>query len=159
MQDAYTIRLASPADIPAMLKIINEAFAIETFLDGTRTNSEALARQMESDRFLVAEDASGEIRASVLVELHGENAYFGMLAVDPSLQRSGLGRLMIEAAEAFARERGAKRMDINVLSLRPELPPYYRKLGYVETGTKPFAPELQRSISEPCHCICMSKPL
>lgn len=159
MEITTQVRPATPADIPAMLPMINAAFSVETFLNGDRTNAETLAKHMQSDQFLLAEDAAGVIHASVLIELHGDTAYFGMLAVDPSRKGRGLGRTMIGAAEDFARERGATRMDITVLSLRPELLPYYRKLGYVENGTKPFEAEHGRRVAEPCHCICMSKLL
>jgi hypothetical protein len=48
-------------------------------------------------------------------------------------------------------------MDIHIVNLREELPPYYRRLGYAERGTLPFsAPE---RASRPCHFIVMTKPL
>ena len=50
-------------------------------------------------------------------------------------------------------------MDITVLSLRPELPPYYRKLGYVETGTEEFHPSRPLKAGVECHCIRMTKVL
>jgi len=45
------------------------------------------------------------------------------------------------AAEEFAREMGSHHMDLTVVNLRTELPPFYRKLGYVEDGTAPIAPK------------------
>ena len=56
-------------------------------------------------------------------------AYFGMLAVAPAAQGRGLGRALIEAAEAHARREGAGAMDIRVVSLRTELFPFYRRFG------------------------------
>jgi hypothetical protein len=50
-------------------------------------------------------------------------------------------------------------MDIAVLSLRHELPPFYRTLGYVETGTEQFHPSRPLRPAVECHCIIMSKPL
>jgi N-acetylglutamate synthase-like GNAT family acetyltransferase len=119
------IRLANIADVHAMVPIINSAYSVETFLDGERTNADLLAKHMLEGQFLVAENETG-IVATVYVELHGERAYFGMLAVDPSQQGTGLGRRMIEMAEDHARKHGCKVMDITVLSLRPELLPFYR---------------------------------
>jgi hypothetical protein len=47
-------------------------------------------------------------------------------------------------------------VDIRVVNLRTELPPFYRRLGYVEQRTEPFTdPRAHR----PCHFICMSKTL
>jgi hypothetical protein len=48
-------------------------------------------------------------------------------------------------------------VDISVVDLRTELPPFYRRLGYVETGTAPF-PDPAKA-KRPCHFILMSKPL
>jgi GNAT superfamily N-acetyltransferase len=142
-----------------MIPIINAAFAVETFLDGTRTDEVRFEEYKKSGEFLVAEDGSGKIVASIYIELRGDRGYFGMLAVDPTQQGRGLARLMIEAAEDHCRECGCKQMDINVLSLRPELPPFYRKLGYAETGTEEFRPSRPLKGGVECHAILMSKPL
>ena len=48
-------------------------------------------------------------------------------------------------------------MDLRIVNLREELPAFYRKLGYTETGTEPF-PETEPT-RLPCHLICMSKQL
>ena len=82
--------------------------------------------------------------------------YFGMLAVDPSRQGSGVGRRLVEHAEQYARDQGCYVMDIRVVNLRTELPPFYRKLGYVERGTEPV--DDPRAL-QPFHFILMSKAL
>jgi len=153
------IRLATEADIASITAITNAAFAIETFLGGTRTDAAGVAAMMQKGQFLVAEQRSGHIVASVYIELRGARGYFGMLAVNPSQQGKGLGRLMAEAAENHCRQQGCSDMDIAVLSLRPELPPYYRKLGYAETGTEEFHPSRPLKAGVECHCIIMSKAL
>jgi hypothetical protein len=48
-------------------------------------------------------------------------------------------------------------MDLRIVNLREELPPFYRRLGYVETGTAPFPEEIKSKL--PCHFVLMSKPL
>jgi len=82
-----------------------------------------------------------------------------MLAVEPSWQGRGLGRRMIAAAEEHCRTRGCKHMDLAVLSLRPELLPFYRRMGYAETGTEEFRPSVPLKSGVECHCIIMSKKL
>jgi GNAT superfamily N-acetyltransferase len=153
------IRLANSADTPELLRITNTAFAIETFLEGTRIGAEGLIELTSKGAFLLAEDPLNRVIASVYVELRGERGYFGVLAVDPSQQGAGLGRAMVEAAEDFCRQRGCKEMDITVLSLRPELLPFYRKLGYREIGTEPFHPARPLKDGQECHCILMAKSL
>lgn len=56
------------------------------------------------------------------------------VAVDPSLQGSGIGRLLVEAAETKAIKLGFKEME---LSARETAVPFYLKLGYKLFG-EPF---------------------
>jgi ribosomal protein S18 acetylase RimI-like enzyme len=161
--DHVAIRTANVDDLPALVSVINEAFAIETFLDGTRTDLEHLSATMRNGDLLIAErvlaERDGQAVACVYVELRGERAYFGMLAVDPAQQGQGLGKLLTTAAEQYGREQGCKHMDISVLSLRPELLPFYRSLGYSETGTEDFHPTRPLKAGAKCHLILLSKVL
>jgi GNAT superfamily N-acetyltransferase len=97
--------------------------------------------------------------ASVYVEVRGARGYFGMLAVHPEHQKNGLGTKMVGVAEEYCRGKGCGAMDLVVLSLRPELPPLYRKLGYAESGVEEFHPARAFIGTAECHCIVMSKEL
>lgn len=153
------IRVATSADADRLIPLINAAFAVETFLKGPRTDPDRLAAVMQKGAILVAEDGDGRLAASVYVELRGDRGYAGMLAVDPARQRSGLGGRMMREAEAHLRRHGCRAVDITVLSLRPELPPLYRKMGFAETGTEPFIYPHPIAGGQECHCIVMSKAL
>jgi ribosomal protein S18 acetylase RimI-like enzyme len=156
---ALHFRIATGADRPRLIEMINAAFAIETFLEGTRTDEERLAAMMEKGEMLLAEDDRGRIVASVYVELRGSRGYLGMLAVDPAHQRRGLGKRMLEEGERRFREQGCEAVDILVLSLRPDLPPVYRGFGFVEVRREPFAPSRRLKDGMECHGIVMSKTL
>ena len=153
------VREATAADADRLIPLINVAFAVETFLKGSRTDPARLAAVMQKGAILLAEDPGGGIAASVYVELRGNRGYAGMLAVNPARQRTGLGARMMREAEAYLRWHGCEAVDITVLSLRPELPPLYRKLGFVETGTEPFVDPHPIEGGRECYCIVMSKPL
>lgn len=157
------IRMAADADAGEIIAVTNTAFAVESFISGTRTDPESLAGMMRKGVFLIAERSAAErshgLLASVYIELRGARGYFGMLAVDPAFQGIGLGRRMVEAAEDYCRRQGCRYLDLTTLSLRPELPPFYRKLGYLETGTEPFRPARPLVGGVKCHCIVMSKTL
>ena len=43
----FSIRTASAADCPSLIPLINAAFSIETFLEGTRTDESRLTAMME----------------------------------------------------------------------------------------------------------------
>jgi GNAT superfamily N-acetyltransferase len=112
---------------------------------------------LEKGKFLLAEDA-GVLVACVYVELRGERGYFGLLAVDPARQRTGMGSRMVDAAEDYCRAAGCRFMDLTTVNLRKELPGYYRRRGYVENGTLPF-PADQHPPKMPCHLVKMTKSL
>ena len=152
-------RTAAAADRPRLIAMINAAFAIETFLDGTRTDDERLSAMMQKGEILLAEDKEGNLLACIYTELRGNRGYLGMLAVDPTHQRAGLGQRLLAEAENRFREQGCEAVDITVLSLRPELPPIYRRFGFVETGIEEFHPTQPLKDGRECHSIIMSKAL
>jgi GNAT superfamily N-acetyltransferase len=152
------MRNAEPADAESIARLVNSAFRPERFfVDADRTNPEKVRALLEKGKFLLAEDASVLI-ACVYVELRAERGYFGLLAVDPSRQRTGMGSRLIDAAEHYCRSAGCRFMDLTTVNLRKELPGYYRRRGYVENGTLPF-PADQYPPKMPCHLVKMSKSL
>jgi hypothetical protein len=66
---------------------------------------------------------------------------------------------MLATVEDRFRAQGCEAVDITVLSLRPELPPIYRRFGFIETGTEAFHPTQPLKDGHECHCIVMSKAL
>jgi GNAT superfamily N-acetyltransferase len=158
-RDSIRTRLAIQQDVPAIIQLVNAAFLVEDFLEGTRTDEQRMTAMMLKGEFLIAEDESGRLVASVYTECSGEHAYLGMLAVDPSRQGTGLGRSIAEAAEEHCRARGCRHMRITVLSLRSQLLPFYRKLGYAEAGTEPFRPSRPLKAGVECQAIVMRKSL
>jgi pantoate--beta-alanine ligase len=157
-------RLATLEDAADLARVINDAFIVEAFFKiGDRTSVEEIVALMSAGgEFLVLDNlepgtGTGTLSGCVYLKCTGDCAYFGMLSIDPAMQRQGLGRRLIDAAEARARNRGCRHMDIHIVNLREELPAYYRRLCYVETGTLPFS-EPDRA-SRACFFIVMSKPL
>jgi len=153
------VRLATAADVSRLTPLINSAFSIETFLEGTRTDEERLAAMMRKGEILVAENGSGQLLGCVYSEVRGARGYLGQLAVDPACQGAGLGSLIVRAGEDQLRRLGCEAVDIAVLSMRPELLPVYRGFGYIETGTEEFRPSRPLKPGVECHCIVMSKQL
>jgi ribosomal protein S18 acetylase RimI-like enzyme len=155
--DTLRIRAADVPDLDALVRLINSAFRVEQpFIEGDRIDAEGVRSYMAKGKFLVAGNSSS-LAASVYVELRGDRGYLGLLGVDPARQGTGLGRRMMDAAENYFREAGCQAVDLRVISARTPLPAFYRHLGYVETGTTPFAPDVP--VKVPCHYILMSKIL
>lgn len=151
-------RTAELDDASRIASLVNVAFRPERFfIDADRTNPEKVRDLLEKGKFLLAENA-GALAGCIYVELRGQRGYFGLLAVDPALQRSGLGSLLVAAAEQYCRVAGCQFMDLTIVNLRTELPGFYQRLGYVESGILPF-PSDQSAPNQPCHLVQMSKPL
>jgi N-acetylglutamate synthase-like GNAT family acetyltransferase len=150
-------RAAEPEDAEKITRLVNDAFRPERFFtDRDRTNPEKVRNLLLQGKFLLAEEA-GTLIGCVYVELRGERGYFGLLAVDPLRQKSGCGSFLIAAAEDICRAAGCRVMDLTIVNLRLELPGYYRRRGYEESGTLPFPADQHTKV--PCHLIQMSKSL
>ena len=151
------LRIADAADAEAITRLINAAFQVERFfLDADRIDIQEVRTRLGTGKFILTE-ANGALTGCVYVEPAGDRAYLGLLSVDPALQRSGIGRLLVDAAEDHCRAAGCHFMDLRIVNLRTELPPFYRKLGYTENGTAPFPENARPKL--PCHFLIMSKRL
>ena len=152
------IRAAVSADIPPLVRVINAAYAVERFFKtGDRVDRAGVLERLDRGTFLVETDEAGAIVACVFVEIQPNGrGYFGLLSVNPDHQGTGLGRRLVEAAEEHCRAAGCRQVDLRVVNLRTELPPFYRKLGYLETGTEPYS---DADATQPCHFIVMSKEM
>lgn len=152
------VRVARKDEAAAIAELVVLAFRAEDFfINGNRTDEADIRGLLAKDQFLVMEGDQGGLLAAVHLAVDGPRCYFGMLSVQPSLQGTGIGRAMVDAAEAYAREHGCADMDISVVNLRAELFPWYEKLGYRRCGVLPF-PYPER-LSRPAHLVRMTRPL
>ena len=167
------IRVAQREDAEKIATVINSAFrgAEFFFVEGDRVEVGDVVNFLSSGKFLLAESEHTLLGCVYVEPRHLDSnrssaqsqaesqarAYLGLLAVDPGAQQSGLGTMLMEAAEDYCRALGLRFMDIKVVNLREELAGFYRKRGYVETGTSAFPAEVVTKL--PCHFIDMSKPL
>jgi len=155
--EEFALRKALADDIPVIVDLINRAFSVEKFFKtGERIDVTGLAEMMRKGEFLLLESAAALI-ACVFVRITDERAYAGTLAVDPSQQKSGIGRRMMREAEDYARARGCEVLDIRIVDVRPELSEVYAKLGFVPTGIE--SAEVIKTATQPVHFITMSKAL
>jgi ribosomal protein S18 acetylase RimI-like enzyme len=144
-------RAAEAADISAIVALVESAYRGESGLRGWTTESHLLdGRRTDAadvgaligrpgSRVLLAE-VDGRLKASCHVERQGEAGYFGMFAVDPGEQGSGLGKRVLAEAERIAREEWhCRAMRMTVIVQREELIAWYGRRGYRRTGEyQPF---------------------
>ena len=157
MSGEVQVRFGNAADGEEISRLINDAFRSERFfIDEDRIDSLGVRQLFRRGRFLLAEDA-GKLVGCIYIEMRDQRGYFGLLAVTPARQRSGLGARLIALAEEECRAAGCSFMDLTVVNLRQELPAYYRKFGYMESGVEPFPAAARAKM--PCHLVRMTKPL
>jgi GNAT superfamily N-acetyltransferase len=156
--DSVELHIAEAKDAEAITSLINSAFRLaESFLiDRDRIDRESVHSLLVKGNFLVATDKSVLV-GCVYVEPRGERAYLGLLAVEPQRQNAGLGSKLMKAAEEYCTQAGCRFMDLRIVNVRRELPSFYQRRGYIETGTARFTPGLNPKI--PCYFVEMSKPL
>lgn len=157
-----TLRPARRDEADALSALVNSAYRGDPsrvgwtteadLLGGQRTDPAALREFMAAgetalDRvLLVYEGTAGGTgldrlpEACVQLERRGDDAYLGMLTVQPVRQASGLGKRLLDAAEGWAAARwGTRRIIMTVITQRPELIAWYERRGYNATGeTAPF---------------------
>jgi GNAT superfamily N-acetyltransferase len=156
-----TFRLATPADIGAIVALVESAYRGDVsrkgwtteadLLDGQRTDPMSVAELLakpgcsillgECGAALIGADLIGaaligsDLVACANIERRGDVGYFGMFSVRPDAQGTGLGRAMLAEAERIARsDWKCTEMHMTVISVRDELIAWYERRGYRRTG-------------------------
>jgi len=146
---ALTIRPAGDADEPVMIGLEHESAIHHAAVDPKRWRVPTVDAVAESRRL---REARNPRSASLLAEvdrrvvgmielwlqtpedegsarLPAPRADFG-ISVSPGWQGRGLGTALLKAAEAWARERGATRMQLHVTAANTGAVRLYERLGY-----------------------------
>lgn len=89
----------------------------------------ALARRTAASTVLVGRRADA-VAATAMLGFDGHRAWIYYLAVEPALQRAGLGRAMMTAAEAWAEAQGAPKLQLMVRGANTAAVGFYAALGY-----------------------------
>ena len=163
-------REAEPSDVQALLALVQTAYRGSGgwtnevgLIEGQRIDSEELLAEIDSPRAVVmVAPGSGAIHACCTVR-RGEPgvAHFGLFAVDPARQASGLGRQLLSAARRLAADRfGADTLEISVVSGQAALITWYERLGFTATGTTvPFPDDpTDRPLVAGLHFVVMRAP-
>jgi ribosomal protein S18 acetylase RimI-like enzyme len=168
---------AVEADYPAIIDLANIAYRgtgpsaswnIEDFIEGQRLNESLLREDLESKPnahlLTFRDEPRGELLGTVLLDPQKDGIwYLGLLTIRPDLQKRQLGRTLLSAAEEFAKQRGARRIEMTVVNLRDTLIDWYQRRGYTITGkTKPFPygdERFGRPLRDDLHFIVLEKNL
>jgi GNAT superfamily N-acetyltransferase len=144
-----TVRLGTVADYPRARAVIEETFAFHqqaapTFFRASDSPPPTLATIEEllhddTGAWFLAEQ-EGEVIGFVTIQLrapghepylvHERRALVHNLGILPAWRGQGSGRALMEAAEAWARQRGATGLALNVWEFNASALRFYETLGY-----------------------------
>lgn len=147
-----SFRKAKVQDAPVISALINSAYRGESskrgwtteadFLSGQRTDNEAIKEIIDekSQCILLCEHNQQLVGSAHLEKISATACYFGMFAIDPQFQKLGLGKIVLEECERYAREElQCQTMEMTVITIRKELIQWYERRGYQSTGElRPF---------------------
>lgn len=149
---SLSFRPAVLADVPDIVALVESAYRGDSgrrgwttesdLLEGNRTNKREVSMLITApDNRVILAHRDGALIACAHIRKKNNSCCFGMFAVNPELQRGGVGKLMIREAERIAREEyRCGQMEMTVISVRAELIAWYERRGYRRTGKlKPFA--------------------
>jgi ribosomal protein S18 acetylase RimI-like enzyme len=149
--DTLAITSATPADAPALKALLEAAYRGDSaragwnheadILDDERIGAGELGAMLADPAvtILTARHAGTLIGCVAVTRKDETLGYLGMLCVLPTLQSSGLGRRLLDAAEDHARAFALGAMEMTVIESRESLIAWYERRGYRRTGeTRPF---------------------
>jgi len=130
------IRAARPDEAAAIVALIQRAFGqyrgkLRPESGALQETPETIRAVMKTGTILLAE-RGGRILGCVSVRRKDGCAYAGRLAVEPMEQGMGVGRALLAAAEALAREMGTDRLRVDVRLKLTDNRAFFRAQGFVE---------------------------
>lgn len=121
MTEAIRIRPAAEADLPELVELLRQLFELEQDFEPDASKQQAgLSLMLESPfaELLVAE-CGGRVAGFCGVQLQISTAMGSYaaqiedLVLPPEFRRRGIGSRLLDAAGAWAKQRGARRLQLN----------------------------------------------
>ena len=123
-----TIRSAVPEDEAGVVALWRVCDLVVSYNDPGADFR--FARAGACSDVLVGEDEGGGIGASVMVGHDGHRGWLYYIAADPRSRGIGFGRQMVEAAEAWLRQRGVAKVQLLVRETNTQVISFYAHLGF-----------------------------
>jgi ribosomal protein S18 acetylase RimI-like enzyme len=133
--ETHPIRLATSADEPAIRNLVHAAYRHYIARMGREPGpmgDDYAARIAAGQAWVLVTAAT--IAGLVVIEADGETFLLDNIAVSPSCQGQGHGRVLMAFVEAQARAQGYETVRLYTHVTMTENIALYKKLGFVETG-------------------------
>ena len=123
-----TIRSATSQDEAKVVALWRDCDLVVSYNDPVADFRFAKAGALSD--VLVAEDEAGCIRGSVMVGHDGHRGWLYYLASASDSRGDGIGRKLVEAAEAWLRQHGVVKAQLMVRETNTKVVSFYERLGY-----------------------------
>jgi len=129
----FKLRPAALPDAPAVQACVIKAFGHYVERMGRKPAPMEMdyEHEIREHQVFVVEQA-GELIGSLVLGITAEGFLLDVLAVDPACWKRGVGRLMLEFAEAEAKRQGFDSIYLFTHETMTENQLLYKKIGYVE---------------------------
>jgi ribosomal protein S18 acetylase RimI-like enzyme len=129
----YSFRPATGADVSKVAALVNDAYGhyVERLRMLPRPMTDDYAEVIANRRVTVAE-SYGNIVGVIVLTVDDEGFLIDNVAVEPSHRGEGLGRALLEFAEAEAQRRGFDSIHLYTHEKMTENLAIYSRLGYLE---------------------------
>jgi ribosomal protein S18 acetylase RimI-like enzyme len=124
---AFTIRSFKPADQAATIQLWRDCQLVVPWNDPAADIARKL--EVQGELFLLGE-VDGTIVASVMGGYEGHRGWINYLAVAPSCQRRGYGRLLMLDLEQRLKQLGCPKINLQVRTSNSAIIGFYQALGY-----------------------------
>jgi ribosomal protein S18 acetylase RimI-like enzyme len=121
------IRPFQPSDEQAVIQLWHDCALVVPQNDPAKDIARKM--QFQPELFLVGE-REGEIVATAMVGYDGHRGWINYLAVAPSLRCSGIGRRIMDEAEARLKTLGCAKINLQVRTSNTKVIEFYERIGY-----------------------------
>jgi ribosomal protein S18 acetylase RimI-like enzyme len=144
------LRPATEADVPRLAELVDAAYRhyVERIGARPRPMNDDYADVVREFQVTVAE-RGGEVIGLVALGVTDEGFVVDNIAVDPRHQGTGVGRALLERAEAEARRAGFDSIYLYTHETMSENLDLYRRIGYVEYDRRPVVVGLSVYLRKP----------
>jgi|SRR5919106_3232468 ribosomal protein S18 acetylase RimI-like enzyme len=131
--NGVSLRPATSADVPRLAELVGAAYGhyVERLGEPPRPMTDDYAEVVRTHRVTVAERGD-RILGLIVLGVNDEGFFIDNVAVDPSQQGTGVGRTLLESAEAAARDAGFDSIYLYTHERMVENLALYSRIGYVE---------------------------
>lgn len=127
MVDDMDIRACQPADENEVVALWARCGLVKP---QNNPRADIQRKLADSPELFLVGIVGGKVAATVMAGYEGHRGWINYLAVAPDLQKTGLGREIMQVAEKLLRQRGCPKINLQVRATNQQVLAFYQSLGF-----------------------------